>query len=289
MKKFLGSKTAILILGGLSILVIIYLIASLGGLELKPAKPFTYIQKAEAIPPAGLPAWNGLIFVVVFFIALLIILYFLLPRDQRKKFLKALAWLVLAGFIVFLILSRISLGKSLKPPPESPGKALISPVPGPTVTPWPEVTPSVFIPPQVSSWTSYLVALIILLAGAGAWIWLVWRKRKTGAPYDALAEIAQSALDDIEAGKDWGDAILNSYYRMNKAVADWRGIRRRESMTPAEFADFLVSTHLPRAAVYRLTSLFERARYGDKTSTRKDIQEAMDCLTAIVDYCQEAK
>ena len=177
----------------------------------------------------------------------------------------------------------------MEQPQENPGKVVISPVSGPTSTPWPEVTPSVFIPPQVSSWTSYLVALIILLAVAGVWGWLVWRKRKIGAPYDALAEIAQSALDDIQAGKDWGDAILNSYYRMNRAVADWRGIRRRESMTPAEFADYLVSTHLPRAAVYRLTALFERVRYGDKTSTRKDIQEAVDCLTAIVDYCQEAK
>jgi hypothetical protein len=289
MKKFFASKTAMLILGGLSILVIIYLIASLGGLELKPAKPFAYIQKTEAIPLAGLPTWNGLLFVVVFFAVLLIVLYFLLSPGQRKKFLRALAWLVLAGFIVFLILSKLSLGKSLEPPPENPGKALISQVPGPTVTPWPEVTPSVFIPPQVSSWTSYLVALIILLAVAGVWGWLVWRKRKIGAPYDALAEIAQSALDDIEAGQDWGDAILNSYYRMNKAVADWRGIRRQVGMTPAEFADYLVSTHLPRTAVHRLTLLFERVRYGHKTSTHKDIQEAVDCLTAIVDSCREAK
>jgi len=289
MKKSLGSKTAIRILGGISILVIIYLIASLGSLELKPAKPFTYVQETEVIPPGGLPAWNGFVFVIVFIVALLIILFFLLPPDHRKKFLWALARLALAGIIIFLILSRLSLGKPMEPQQENPGDVLITFAPGPTDTPEPEITPAVFTPPQVSSWASYLVALVILLVFAGVWGWLVWRKRKIGAPYDALAEIAQSALADIEAGKDWGDTILNSYYRMNKAVADWRGIHRRVSMTPAEFADYLVSTHLPREAVYRLTALFERVRYGDKKSTHKDIQEAVDCLTAILDYCQGAK
>jgi hypothetical protein len=133
------------------------------------------------------------------------------------------------------------------------------------------------------------VALGFLLVVACVWVWLVWRKRRMNAPYEELAEIARSALDDIQAGKDWGDAIMNSYYRMNEAVADWRGIHRRVGMTPAEFAEYLVSTHLPPQAVYRLTSLFERVRYGDKKSTRKDIQEAVDCLTAILDYCQGAK
>jgi len=288
MKKFLGSKNAILILGGLSILVIIYLIASLGGLELKPAKPFIYAQETKAISPGGLPAWNGFI-IIVYFIALLIIIFLFLPPDQRKKFLRALAWLALAGFIIFLILSKFDLGKQLEQPQENPGNPVISPVPKPTGTFGPEVTPALFTPPQVSSWTSYLVALLILLAGVGVWGWLVWRNRKFDAPYAELADIAQSALDDIEEGKDWGDAILNSYYRMNKVVAKWRDIRRDAGMTPAEFADYLVLAHMPRPAVFRLTALFEGVRYGNKKSTRKDVQEAVDCLTAILDYCQGAK
>ncbi len=289
MKRFFGGKTAILLLGGLSILVIIYLITSLGSLELKPARPFTYIQETEYIPPGSPPAWNGLVYVSVFFAVLLVIIFFLLTPEQRKKYIRALAWLVLAGIIIFLILSKFSLGNSVSPPPAETQNSVVPLSSEPTDTPMPAVTPSVFVPPQVSSWTSYLVALVLLLAVAGGWGWLVWRKRKMGAPYDALAEIAQSALKDIEAGKDWGDAILNSYYRMNRAVADWRGIRRRESMTPAEFADFLVSAHLPREAVDRLTALFERVRYGGKKSTRKDIKEAVDCLTAISDYCQRAR
>jgi hypothetical protein len=289
MKKILGSKTAILILGGLSLLVIIYIIASLSGLELKPAKPFAYIPEAEAISPGGLPTWNCFGIVIIIFAGVLIILFFLLPPDQRKKYLLTLAWLVLAGMIIFLFFSRFILGKRLESPNETPGFVANTRTPGPSGTPEMAITPAVFTPPQVSSWTSYFVALGFLLVVVGVWGWLVWRKRKMGAPYDTLAEIAQSGLDDIEAGKDWGDTILNSYYRMNKAVADWRGIRRQVSLTPAEFAEVLVSTHLPGAAVYRLTALFERVRYGDKKSTRNDIQEAVECLTTILDYCQGAK
>lgn len=289
MKKILGSKTAILFLGGLCILVVIFLIASLGGLELKPAKPFAYIHEDAPSKPGGLPAWNGFGYLIVFFVALLVALYFLLPPDQRKKYLQMLAWLVLAGFIIFLILFRLNLGKPIQPTQGNPNEEVITLVPVPTDTPVLAVTPSVFTAPQVSSWTSYLVALGILLIVAGIWGWLVWRKRKMGAPYEALAEIAQSALEDIEAGKDWGNAILNSYSRMNTAVAEWRGIHRGVSMTPAEFANYLVSMHLPDAPVYRLTALFERVRFGNKESSRKDIQEAVDCLTAILDYCRGAK
>jgi len=288
MKKYLGSKNAVLILGGCSILVMIYLIASLGGLELKPAHPFAYVQERKSLTPGELPSWDGIGFVIIFFAALLIILFFLLPPEQRRKILWALVQLALVGFIIFLILSNFNLGKEVDPQQEDPAGVLVTQVPGPTDTPEPQITPAVFTPPQVSSWTTYLVALMILLSVAGVWAWMGWRRRKMGAPLDALAEIARSALVDIEGGRDWGDTILNSWYRMNTAVADWRGIRRQGSMTPAEFADFLVSTHLPPQAVLGLTVLFERVRYGDKRSTRQEIQEAVDCLTAILEYCQRA-
>jgi hypothetical protein len=289
MRKFFAGKTAILILGGLSLLVIFYLIASLGGLELKPAKPFAYIQETAPVSPGSLPGWNGFVFVIIFIIAFLIILYFLMPRDLRKKFLQTVAWLGLAGIIIFLVFSRLGLGEPSQPSQENSNQAVITPLPGPTGTPEPEINPAVFIPPQVSSWTSYFVALGFMLVIVGVWGWLEWRRRKKGAPYDALAGIARSALDDIDAGRDFGDAILNSYFRMNKAVADWRGIHRQDGMTPAEFAGYLASTHLPSEAVYRLTALFERVRYGDKQSTPKDSWEAVDSLTAILDYCQETK
>ncbi len=289
MKKLLGRKPAILILGGLCVLVILYMVASLGSLQLKPAKPFAYIQETTPQFPASPQSWNGLALIVILLFVLIVVLFILLPPDQRKKFLLTLAWLVLAGCVIYLVLSRLDLRRPFQPPQRFPNEEVITLVPGSTFTPAIPVTPSVFVPPRVSPWTSYLVALTIFLIIAGIWSWLLWRRNRKGAPYKALAEIARYALADIGEGRDWGDAILNSYYRMNEAVADWRGIHRTASMTPAEFARELVSTHLPENAVVRLTALFERVRYGDKRSTSNDIQVAVDCLTDILDYCRWVK
>lgn len=296
-KKFLGSKAAILVLSGLSILVIIYLIASLGSLDLGSAKPFIIVQETEALTSAKPPVWNSLgLVIAVYCVFLLIILYFLLAPEKRKKYFRALAWLLLAGILVFLILSRMRPENSASPSAvETETQALdgshsgISLSSTPTNTPMPGIVPPIFTLPQVSSRLSYFIVPVVLLVVAGFLVWLVWRKRKMGAPYEALAKIARTALDDIEAGKEWGDTILNSYYQMNRAVVDWRGIHRQESMTPAEFADYLVSKNLPGEAVHRLTALFERVRYGDKKSTREEFREAVDCLTAILDYCKGAK
>jgi hypothetical protein len=286
MKKTLGSRTTILILGGLSILVIFYMIASLGGLELRPSRPFAYAQEIQPLAPGEPPSWNGIGYLAIFFVLVLVVIFFLLPPEHRKKYLRALALFALVGVIVILVLSKLGLVREIPQPQEPPGASAVTPASEPTGTPEPLVTPSVFSPPQVSPWTSYLVAVLILLGGVGVWVWLVWRKRNDSPPLDGLAEIARSALGDIEAGKDWGDTILNSYYQMNKVVADWRGIRRQAGMTPAEFAKYLVSAHLPAKAVSQLTFLFERVRYGDKKSTPEDIRAAVECLTAILDHCQ---
>jgi len=289
MKHIPGNKTKILILGGLSILLLFLLVASLGHLQFKPAKAFAYEHSSGSAPQVIPPTWNGLVYMIIFMAGVLIILFILLPSDQRKKYLIAFGLLTLAGIVILLILSRLSLGKPVQQQHETVGNAIISPVPGPTNTPAPGVIPSVFTPPQVSMWSSFFVALafILVLAGVGGWIF--WSRRKLEAPYESLAEIALSALEEIEAGKDWGDAIVNSYQRMNKAVAEWRGIHRMASMTPAEFAEYLISTHLPQGAVSQLTTLFERVRYGEKKSTPIAIQEAVECLTTILDYCQKAR
>jgi hypothetical protein len=44
---------------------------------------------------------------------------------------------------------------------------------------------------------------------------------------------------------------------------------------------------LPGDAVQRLTRLFEAVRYGGYRSGRKDVNEAVACLTSILNYCGE--
>jgi hypothetical protein len=284
-----GNKTKMLVLAGLVTLVLLLLVSSLGSLQFKPAKAFAYEQSSGSVPPVLPPSWNGLVYVIIFVAVVLIILFVLLPSDLRKKYLITFGLLASVGIAILLILSRIGLGETVQPTQENAGKVMISPVPVPTNTLAPEVTPSVFTPPQVSMWSSFFVALAFVFLLAGVCGWVFWSHRNRDAPYESLAGIARSALNEIDAGRDLGDAILNSYQRMNNAVAEWRGIHRMVSTTPTEFAQYLKSTHLPQEAVSQLTALFERVRYGEKKSTPGDIREAVACLTAILDYCQKAR
>ena len=103
----------------------------------------------------------------------------------------------------------------------------------------------------------------------------------------SLERIAQEAIEDLQSGKDWSRTVEGAYLRMVETVQARRGLHRSRHITPTEFSAILVQVGLPVVAVQRLTLLFEHVRYGGKRSTRKDIDEAVNCLTEIVDACQE--
>ncbi|MCJ7722876.1 MAG: DUF4129 domain-containing protein, partial [Anaerolineales bacterium] len=73
---------------------------------------------------------------------------------------------------------------------------------------------------------------------------------------------------------------------MHEIVATRRGLRRKQDMTSTEFARRLESMGLPAVAVRRLTTLFERIRYGGKASTLDDVRDAKACLGSIVQACE---
>ena len=153
--------------------------------------------------------------------------------------------------------------------------------------------PPVFQPPQISSLLSYVLSLGVALLCVGLAVavsrWWAGQKRPPlgGLSLDDIALITRSSLDDISRGQDWEDVIINCYARMSQAAAAKRGLRRHESMTPAEFASWLENAGLPADAVWRLTHLFESARYGGRRSTPMENDEAVNCLTAILHSCGE--
>ena len=104
---------------------------------------------------------------------------------------------------------------------------------------------------------------------------------------DEIIKIARSSLRDLSSGRESTDVILKCYFQMNDVVAEKKKVRRDLSVTPAEFATRLERSGLPGDAVRRLTRLFERARYGSRKMEPKDINEAVACLTAILQYCGE--
>jgi hypothetical protein len=288
MRQYLGRKEVILGVGALSILVMGFLIASLGNLELQPARQFAYARPTSPLTPWQSPAWNWIGAVIVLFIAFVVLVVILLPREQRKKFIRNLVLVLLAGGMLFFLLAELMERSSPQPVGEATDSINMTRENEPTAIPVEVVTPAVFTPPGISRWQSTLVAFTSLLAIASAWAWIAWRRGRKNPPYNSLAEISENALQEINQGKDWGDAIINAYYRMNVAVSEWRGVHRRESMNPDEFARFLVDMSLPRKPVTILTSLFQQIRYGAKTAKAEDIQEAIDCLTEILEHCRRS-
>lgn len=156
-----------------------------------------------------------------------------------------------------------------------------------------DVPPPVFVPPQESSWVSYVVSvlLVIFFLFVGWRVWLFVKQfslpKSDEKPLEELAKIARSSLKDLSQGGDTTDVIMKCYFRMSNVVSDKLQLHRKDSMTPAEFAVRLEQAGLPGDAVQRLTRLFEAVRYGGYRSGPKDVNEAVTCLTSILNYCGE--
>lgn len=154
----------------------------------------------------------------------------------------------------------------------------------------PNIPPPVFTPPQDSPWLSYMVSLFIILGVLFiTWrLYVAWRAlNQPSYPLQELARIARRSLRDLSDGRDSTDVIMNCYFRMSDAVSNSRHLERDSSMTPAEFASRLEEAGLPGDAVRRLTRLFESVRYGAQKAGPKDVNEAVACLTTILQYCGE--
>ena len=150
----------------------------------------------------------------------------------------------------------------------------------------------VFEPPQVSPAFSYLVsfgfALLWLAVMWGLYRgWKKYQRMNNQKPLEELARIARSSLDELASGRNSSDVIINCYLRMSDVVSRRRQLHRAVAMTPHEFALRLEQAGLPGDAVKRLTRLFEGVRYGDRKSGPRDVNEAVSCLTTILNYCGE--
>ena len=153
------------------------------------------------------------------------------------------------------------------------------------------IPPPVFTPPREVPWMTYVVSLLVIFGV----LYLLWRayriwqvmNRPPAKSLQDLARIARASLRDLSDGRETTDVIMNCYFRMSDVVSDRKNIQRGLGMTPAEFAFRLEEAGLPGDAVKRLTRLFESVRYGGRKAGPKDVNEAVSCLTTILQYCGE--
>ncbi len=290
MKQFFSRKFFSLLVGGVSILLLVFLVASLDSMELRKGTPFEYVEVTDTgemgpVEPPEL-GWVIIVSVVIFLLLTVFVLIFA-TKKQRRIILLLLLAMALAFLGIMWWITRGSSGEvSREPTPAT----IHTPVAlHETVVSGTQIAPVVYTPPPVSAWVSIGITFLVLLVVA-VLVWVFLRNRwRTAVSLEALAGIAEQAVGDLQAGKDYGDVILNCYAKMVEAANRQRGIRRRGNLTPAEFIAVLERARLPSDPVRRLTALFEHVRYGGKKASEKETAEAVTCLNEIVSAVREAR
>jgi hypothetical protein len=282
-------KHWLLLIGLVVMAAIVILSASLHDVHFQPGRSFAATISSN--PPVLLsaeemisqpPLWKVLLFWLAFLINL-VLFFFLLPPEHRKRILRQLLSLAVSVLILLMALRYrlIQLPNLSTQPVDNPnqnasGTDLNSAVP-------------VFHPPVMTPWLTFLIsvgvlAVLLFLLWAG-YRWWQRSQARIFSPLDAIADVARSSLDDLASGREWRDVIIQSYARMSEAVSARRGLQRAEAATPREFAERLERAGLPAEAVKRLTGLFEAVRYGDRMSSQSDVHEAVACLNSILQAC----
>jgi hypothetical protein len=139
--------------------------------------------------------------------------------------------------------------------------------------------------PEFAVWP--VVAVLALLAVAGAAVWLSARGRRsaldptTATPAEALADVLGETLDDLRTERDPRRAVIAAYARMERSLAA-AGLPRREAEAPEEYVGrVLDDVELSPHAAGRLTALFAWARFSvhDVRPEMKD--EAIETLEQV--------
>jgi hypothetical protein len=269
---------------------VVLLAPSLGSVRFEPARPIGFEARSEGrlvFPalsiPEDTPLWKILALWLAVVVYLVLVLLLLSP-ELRKRVIRQLVRFAL-GVLLFLLLLRY---RVLQWPQTELGPAVAGRA-GPLV-PAPPLEVEAFQPPEVATWVTYAVSLLVLwLALLGVFlVYRAWRRHRSRrlTTVDDIASITKASLANLAEGRHWNDVVIGLYARMNEAVWRDRGLHRESSATPREFAARLSRTGLPASSVEELTRLFETVRYGGNVSDAGAGQRAAACLESILKACK---
>lgn len=285
MKKFLQSKAAVILLAMGGLLALALLSAALRDFTFRPSEPFSFNfgglpVMARSGTAIEIPLWKILLFSGLL-LTIFVIILLLLDPEVRKRLLLRLLRFVLTMLGIWMLMNyayeRGNLQQVLN----------LIPAAGAGTSSATQSNAAVYVPPQISPWlvfaVSFGVALVLVLIG---WFFYTHQpKPRAALALDEIAEIACDALDGLQDGHNWDDAIVRCYIRMSTVVTTERGLIRQPGSTPAEFAQRMERAGLPGEAVRTLTRLFEGVRYGGKISSLAERDLAAAALGAIVHAC----
>lgn len=261
---------------------------SFSGVAPLTLRPFVFEDAGYAERPV-----QGMQIIFYLFMALylLAVVSIFLSREGRVRLI---AFILMLGVVSLCLYAVGSLMEDEEPQVAAAvtGTPEVLPL-DPEAQPTMELIPVEDLPlPQTPGWlvTVVGVTLAALLAGAVlGLLWFILRRRPSYTLSDVLAEEAQATVDELEAGGDLKNAIINCYARMSKAVIEAQGMVRPSAMTPREFGQVLKRVRFPAEPVNTLTHLFEEARYGEILPDAERVEQALTSLRAIVAHCEMLK
>jgi len=284
MRTKLDRKFWIFLLGGIVLVALLVLASGLPSLEFAEGRKLplgnsSIIANPVRSLPIGDARWVKVIGVIFAIILPISLIYLILSKEARKRFLIQLIQVGLLVLALYLFMTRVHMQ-----PPAVPAEEIGAPgIPTPGVEDIPQVEPVAATPSWLVNTLSICVSGVLLVGGL--WIFRLMRSSiESNQQQDELVFTAQSALDEIRAGGDLSNIILRCYKEMTRIVAEKRNIKRQGYLTPSEFADQLSRAGLPKDQIFRLTQLFEAARYGARQANTLDEKEAVSCLTAVTNY-----
>lgn len=268
---------------GSTILALLLLASSISSLDFQaghfyaisgPRLPALEAGTALPLDPTTIGFWQMVLAFIATVLVIALLIGLILSRKLRRELLRRLLTTLAVVVLLHLLLSGLrSVPRVADSAPDGSAAQPAQPFPG---EPFPTFVA------QPAPWLVWAISLLLVALLIGA-IWLVWRRSRP--PRTALAQIAdeaQTALTELQAGGDVANAVLRCYREMSRVLNEQRGIARPLGMTPREFEQQLAAVGLRDGHIQRLTRLFERVRYGAGRTGEREEREAIDCLAAIV-------
>jgi hypothetical protein len=290
MKRFLEHRGSVILLAVTGLVALVLLSVALRDLSFRPPEPFSFnlngiYGSLNPGPGMQIPAWKFFMFVGLLLLILAVIMFFLDEELRKRILIRMLRFglaLAMLWFIATYIFDAGAFRQMFRLPSlvGAPGAAATAGGGAP-----------VFSPPQINPWlvfaVSFAIGLGLVLVG-----WFIYTRRmkfRERFLMGEVADIATEALTQLETGRNWDDAIVQAYVRMNEVVVAERGLVRQPGSTPTEFAQRMEHMGLPGEAVRTLTGLFEGVRYGRKVSSPAERDLAAAALNAIRHYCEPSE
>lgn len=293
-KSFFKSRKAVaLLLLAAGFVLVFLLAASIGSIQLSPGQAFRLprsptptlqnVPTGELIDKDFIMTGIRILLAVALLLLPISLIYALSTKQGRRRLIMNL---ITVGLLL-LLLNRLR--ENAK---ERAGQEINPLGAAGNLPELQTLVPEVTFNTQPDEWlvwvSTFLLILIIVLLGY-LFIRALWARSSRMTPMQRLAKQAQEAIDSLEDGMNFRDAVLRCYQQMIRVVQEEWGIARDRTMTPREFEDVLTERGLPVESVRRLTRLFEAVRYGSQEAGANEERQAVVCLADIVEACKQAR